>query len=91
MALVVRSKAGLVKAKQDNCTRVGEAEFYEQELVIMAEAAAYFHVAYKVSPLLSTVGLAADFLPDSALSTTSLALFSTTSLVILDVTLKDRS
>lgn len=47
-ALSALAGAGFQGLKEEDLSRLYGAERYEEELIVMAETAAYFHVAYKV-------------------------------------------
>ena len=49
-ALAALNKAGY-NVKAEDLPKLHGDDVYEQELIVMAETSAYFHVAYKVSPV----------------------------------------
>ena len=53
-ALAALASAGFSGVKEDDLYKLDESNSYEEELIVMAETSAYFHVSYKVSSHLET-------------------------------------
>lgn len=53
-ALAALANVGFSGVKEDDLYKLNEWNSYEQELIVMAETSAYFHVSYKVSSHLET-------------------------------------
>ena len=48
--LAALSNIGFQGIKEEDLSKLHGADPYEEELIVMAETSAYFHIAYKVRP-----------------------------------------